>query len=253
MINVKNIFKTYDDKTFALEDVSFNLEQGQIVSVLGHNGAGKSTLLKIIATVLAPTQGEVHFDSICLTKANQNQLRNIKRTIGFLTEDPNLFDNFTPFEYLTYLGQLYGINDDTILKTKINDLFILFNIDKGETKFINKYSSGLKKRIALAGVMINEPKLVILDEPTNNLDPVGVKLFIQLMQNIKSKGTSVILATHQLEIAERISDVIVVIDHGRIIFKGTLSLLENMFNKIKTNKSLENLYTLLVEDEAFVE
>ncbi len=253
MIKVKNIFKTYDSNTFALEDVGFNAEQGQIVTILGHNGAGKSTLLKIIATVLAPTQGEVFFDTVSLTKSNQKQLREIKRNIGFLTEDPSLFDNLTPFEYLTYLGQLYGIKDYTILKNKINDLIYLFNIDKGETKFIDTYSSGLKKRISLAAVMINEPKFVILDEPTNNLDPVGVKLFIQLMQNIKSEGTSIILATHQLEIAERLSDIIVVIDHGKIVFKGTLSILGNMFNKIKTDKSLENLYAMLVEKEVFFE
>lgn len=249
MIKVKNIFKTYDNKTFALENVSLHLEEGQIITVLGHNGAGKSTLLKIIATVLAPTKGEVCFDAVSLKKANQNQLRKIKRNIGFLTEDTNLFDNLTPWEYLTYLGQLYGITDDTLLKNKISYLIKLFNIDKSETKFIETYSYGLKKRIALAAVFINEPKFVILDEPTNNLDPIGVKIFKQLIQKIKSEGVSVILATHQLEIAEKLSDVIVVIEYGKIKFSGTLSLLENRFNKSKINKSLENLYAMLIEEE----
>ncbi len=249
MIKVKNIFKTYDNKSFALENISLNIEQGQIISLLGHNGAGKSTLLKIIATVLAPTKGEVCFNDMSLKKANQNQLRKIKRNLGFLTEDPNLFDNLTPWEYLTYLGQLYGITDNTLLKNKISDLIELFNIDKSETKFIDAYSSGLKKRIALAAVMINDPKSVILDEPTNNLDPVGVKIFKQLMQKIKSDGGSIIIATHQLEIAEKLSDVIVVIEHGKIKFTGAISLLEERFNKSKINNSLENLYAMLVEEE----
>lgn len=245
MLTVKNLTKTYDNKYFAIKDISFSVEKGQIVSLLGHNGAGKSTTLKIIASILAPTYGNIEIDNISLLNTHTNQLRKIKRNIGFLPENPFQLDQLTPDEYLFYIGKLYNIENDKKLNSIINYLINLFDINDSKSKFINEYSTGLKKRIAIASVLINNPGLLLLDEPTNNLDPIGVKLFKEYLHQLCKDGTAILLATHRLEFAEKISDQIIVLEKGKTKFQGTINELEKKCKTTGINTSLEELYSLL--------
>jgi len=243
MLNIKNLKKTYDNEYYAVEDISFSVKKRQIVSLLGHNGAGKSTILKIIASILAPTNGNIEIDNISLFSTNSNNLRKIKRNIGFLPENPFQIDQLTPDEYLFYIGKLYGIEDDNKLCDSINYLVNLFNIDNSKSKFINEYSSGLKKRIAISSVLINNPGLLLLDEPTNNLDPIGVKLLKEYSRQLKEQGTAVLLATHRLEFAEKISDQIIIIEKGKSKFQGTPNDFSEKYGSSGNSNSLEELYS----------
>ncbi len=247
MLNIKNLTKTYDNEYYAVENISFSVKKGQIVSLLGHNGAGKSTILKIIASILAPTKGNIEIDNISLFNINPNQLRRIKRNIGFLPENPFLIDQLTPDEYLFYIGKLYGIEDDNKLCDSINYLISLFDIDNSKSKFINEYSSGLKKRISIASVLINKPGLLLLDEPTNNLDPIGVKVLKEYLRKLKEEGTAVLLATHRLEFSETISDQIIIIEKGKSEFQGTLNDLNEKCGTSGKSNSLEELYSSLLK------
>ena len=247
MIAIENISKTYDGITYALEKVNLALEEGRIMSLLGHNGAGKSTLLKILATILSPSAGEVYYNGVCYSTATIDELREIKKTLGFLGESPYLFDKLTPYEYLFYIGQMYGIDDEDYLKERIEYLVEIFELESANKKFLEAYSSGMKKRTALAGVFLSKPQLILLDEPTNNLDPVGIKFLKEFLVKIKEEGSSIIFATHQLEIAEKLSDVITIIDTGSIIFSGTMEQIKAKAKLIDGEKTLENLYKILIE------
>jgi len=247
MLNIKNLSKTYDNEYYAVENISFSVKKGQIVSLLGHNGAGKSTILKIIASILAPTNGNIEIDNISLFSTNSNHLRKIKRNIGFLPENPFQIDQLTPDEYLFYIGKLYGIKNDNELTNRIDYLINLFNIDNSKSKFIDECSSGLKKRIAIASVLINKPGLLLLDEPANNLDPIGVKLLKEYLRKLKNEGTAVLLATHRLEFSETISDQIIIIEKGKSKFQGTLNNLSEKYGSSGNSNSLEELYSILLK------
>lgn len=247
MLQVTALSKSYDGKTFALKELSFGVEDGQILALLGHNGAGKSTTLRILSTVLEPTSGQVAIDNIDLAQANTDQLRQIKRTIGFVPESPNLLGYLTPWEYLFYIGQMYGIDDEARLQSQIDDLLKQFGITEAKEKFIEDFSAGLKKRISIAAMMINSPRLLLLDEPTANLDPIGVAKFKAYLRNLRAAGVTILLATHQLDIAEQLADQILIINEGEKMFYGTLDDLRVRFSGSDGEASLESFYSQLHE------
>jgi ABC-type multidrug transport system ATPase subunit len=245
MLKVFGLTKTYDGREYAIRDITFSVEKGQIVSLLGHNGAGKTTTLRIIASILAPTRGDVEIDGVSLSKATISELRRIKRSTGYLNEDCIPFEHLTANEYLFYVGKLYGIEDNHKLMNMIRDLENTLGIDHPNEKFIREYSSGLVKRIALASVLLNEPRLLLLDEPLNNLDPIGAKLFKEHLKNLRKCGAEILVATHHLDFAEKVSDQIIVIEEGRQKFQGSINGLREQIHPEEGDVSLEDLYSIL--------
>lgn len=248
MLKVTELSKSYDQKTYAVKNLSFEVKKGSILALLGHNGAGKSTTLRMISGMIGLNSGQVFIDGIELSNADSEKLRKIKQKIGFISETTNLLDYLTAWEYLFYIGKMYGIEDDQLLTQKIQKLIQEFNITEAKEKSIKEFSSGLKKRIALASIMINSPNLLLLDEPTVYLDPIGVKLFKQYLKELSSNGTAIILATHHLDIAEKLADQILMINEGENLFYGTLDELRNSFDDSEEKDNLEDFYAKLIKN-----
>ncbi len=248
MLKITDISKSYNKKNFALKNLSFEMKRGSILALLGHNGAGKSTTLRIIAGMIGLNSGQVLIDGTDIAKAEPEELRKIKQNIGFISETTNLLDYLTAWEYIFYIGKMYGIEDEKLLTQKIEKLVQEFNIVDAKEKIIKEFSSGLKKRIALASIMINSPDLLLLDEPTVYLDPIGVKIFKKYLKELSSNGTAIILATHQLDIAEKLADKILIINEGEKLFKGTMEELRNSFDSSQKQDRLEDYYAKLIHN-----
>lgn len=169
----------------------------------------------------------------------------IKRSIGYLDDNGIPFEHLSATEYLFYVGNLYGIEDRHKLLKTIRDLENLLGIDHPDDKFIREYSSGLLKRIALASVLINEPGLLLLDEPLNNLDPIGAKLFKEHLKHLRQNGAAILVATHNLDFAEKVSDYVFVIEEGQQIFQGSIDTMRKQFHPEEGDVSLEDLYSML--------
>jgi ABC-2 type transport system ATP-binding protein len=246
MLQVTNLSKSYDHRTYAVNDLSFTVENGHLLALLGHNGAGKSTTLKVTSTILGATSGQVLIDGIDIFQTDTDRLRQIKRRIGFVSETTNLLGYLTPWEYLHYVGQMYGIDDEDLLKNRIDELVERFSITSATEKYIEDFSSGLKKRIGIASMMINSPRLLLLDEPTAHLDPIGVKMLKEYLREIRLGGATIVLATHQLDIAEQLADNILIINEGQKVFFGTMNDLRERFQDSSGRESLENFYSQLI-------
>lgn len=245
MLHVKSLSKSYDRKVYAVKELSFEVADGHILALLGHNGAGKSTTLRLVSTSLEPTSGEVLVDGVDLSQASADSLRQIKRSIGLVPETANLLGYLTPWEYLFYIGQMYGIDDERYLRDRIDELVARFTITSATEKYIEDYSAGLRKRISIAAMMINSPSLLLLDEPTANLDPIGVAMFKDYLKDLRDNGATIVLATHQLNIAEQIADMILIINEGQKVFHGSLDDMRKQFGEADGENSLESFYSQL--------
>ena len=248
MLQVNNLCKSYDQTTYAVKELSFEVENGSILALLGHNGAGKSTTLRMISTVLVPTEGQILINTIDLSKADTDTLRQIKRNIGFVPEAANLLSYLTPWEYLFYVGQMYGIDDEDKLNNQIDTLVQRFSITDAKVKQIEHFSAGLKRRVSLAAMFMNSPSLLLLDEPTAHLDPIGVKMLKEYLKELRSEGVVILLATHQLDIAEQLADQILIINKGLNIFHGTMDDLRKRYPESVGQNNLEYFYSQLIEN-----
>lgn len=246
MLQVIDLSKSYDRRTYAVNRLSFAVEDGHILALLGHNGAGKSTTLRLVSTMLQSSSGQVLIDGIDLFRADADQLRQIKRKIGFVPETVNLLEYLTAWEYLFYIGQMYGIEDETLLTRRVDELVERFGITDAREKVTSDYSSGLKKRISIASILINQPRLLLLDEPTAHLDPIGVKTLKDCLRELRSEGATIILATHQLDIAEQLADEILIINEGQEVFYGTQDDLRERFQDSDGQGNLESFYSRLI-------
>jgi ABC-2 type transport system ATP-binding protein len=248
MLKVTGLSKSYDGVTYAVSNLSFAVEDGVIMALLGHNGAGKSTTLRMVATALGATSGCVDIDGVDVFRADVNDLRRIKRSIGLVPESANLLDYLTPWEYLFYMGQMYGVEDEAVLANRVDELIVEFDIGKAREKAISDYSSGLKKRISIASVLVDRARLFLLDEPTAHLDPVGVRTLKDRLRRLRSEGAAIVLATHRLDIAELLADEFLIINEGREVFYGTRDDLHAHIQEAKGADSLESFYARLTAD-----
>ncbi|MDH3891483.1 MAG: ABC transporter ATP-binding protein [candidate division Zixibacteria bacterium] len=246
MLQVIDLSKSYDRTSYAVKELSFEVVRGSILALLGHNGAGKSTTLRMISTMLAPTSGRVLIDDVDLSQAETDRLRLIKRNIGFVPETANLLSYLTPWEYLFYVGQMYGMEDESPLNTRVDTLVNQFSITEAKVKQIEHFSAGLKRRISIAAMLVNSPQLLLLDEPTAHLDPIGIKMLKEYLKHLRSEGVTVLLATHQLDIAEQLADQILIINEGQNLFHGTLDDLRERYPDSDGRDNLENFYSQLI-------
>lgn len=224
---------------FALNDVSFSVNEGEIVGILGPNGAGKTTLLRIISKLMNPNSGEI------IIKTNDNKILNdpieIKRRIGYLSENTKLYGRFSIRELLKILGQVYKMEDKEI-EDIISKIFELMNLyDFGDNR-IEKLSTGQKQRASIARCLIHNPDIYIFDEPTLGLDILSSETIINFMKGEKQRGKSVIYSTHYMEEAEFLCDRIIMIHKGKIIASGT----PNELKKETSTNSLRETFKSLV-------
>lgn len=227
IIETKNLTKKFKN-TYAIKNITMQVEKGSVYGLLGPNGAGKSTLLKIIAGALKPTSGEILFDG-------KNMQRNNFKSIGSIIEYPAIYPNLTAYENLNVVATLLNIDKD-----KITHCLKLVNLLNTGDKIAKNFSMGMKQRLGIAIALMNEPQLLILDEPTNGLDPLGIQEIRQLIKDLSSNGITIIISSHILSEIQQVADTI------GIIYDGHLSYQEP---NNKDSKDLEELFMKIVERE----
>ena len=220
MIEVKNITKKYGN-TIALDDVSFKIEEGEIVGLIGPNGAGKSTTMNIITGYIEPTEGEVFIDGINMLK----NPKKAKRNIGYMPEGVPLYGDLTAKEFVTYMAGIKKVEKKS-LKEKVNNIIEQTGLKDVQNKLIRNLSRGYKQRVSMAGALVGEPKVLILDEPTVGLDPKQITEIRSLIKKL-GKDHTVILSSHILSEVSQICDKVIIINKGKLIAIDTPSNLEN--------------------------
>lgn len=215
MIYFDKVSKVYSNSV-ALEDVTFTVEPGEFISVVGHSGAGKTTLLKMILAEDTPTSGSVYFDSVDIHKVSKGKLPLLRRRIGSVFQDFRLLPNKTAYENIAFTMEASGRPDDEI-RSDIPHVLDLVGLGGKLTNFPHELSGGERQRLAIARAIINQPDLLIADEPTGNLDPINTAEIIEIFKKINQIGTTVILTTHNKKVIDNLGRRVITLDKGRIV------------------------------------
>lgn len=213
-LQIEHLYKSYRKKE-ALQDVSFTLHQGTY-GLLGENGAGKSTLMRMMATVDFPTKGTIKYDGTDIFLMDE-EYRNL---IGYMPQNYSVYPGFTAREFLEYMGTLKGISKEK-LKTRIPEVLAFVNLSDVADKKVKTFSGGMKRRIGIAQAIINEPKILILDEPTAGLDPKERIRFSNIISDM-GKDKIVLLSTHIVSDIEAIANELIVVKKGKIVETGNV-------------------------------
>lgn len=225
-LEIKNISKQYNKEKFGLKDFSLTLENG-ILGLLGPNGAGKSTLMKIIATISQITTGSITLDGVDISK-EPNAIRKI---LGYLPQDFGVYPNLNGYEFLEYIAAMKGVGGKH-LKQRVAQLLEGVNLLEAAKKPIGTYSGGMKQRIGIAQVLLNEPKILIFDEPTVGLDPEERVRFRNLISDL-ADTCIVILSSHIVSDIETIADEVAIMKGGKLITKGFQNdIISTVHNKV---------------------
>ncbi|OGI14149.1 MAG: cell division ATP-binding protein FtsE [Candidatus Moranbacteria bacterium RIFCSPHIGHO2_12_FULL_54_9] len=216
MIRFEKVAKTFPPDIAVLEDVNLTILPGEFLSIVGSSGAGKSTLLKLIYAEEDATSGEVYFDERPLSHINRKHLPFFRRQIGTVFQDFKLLPQRTAFENVAYALEVDGKSTAEI-NEEVPEILEIVGLGDKMHKFPKQLSGGEQQRVSLARALIHRPKVIIADEPTGNLDPVSANEIIQLLLEINSFGTTVLLATHNKGIVDTLGKRVVVISQGKIV------------------------------------
>ncbi len=211
-IEVTGLTKIYGKSTRAVDDISFAVRRGEFFGFLGPNGAGKTTTMRVLATLLAPTRGEVVIHGFQLGKQDDA----IRRSIGFAMQGVTLDSLANGWENLMLIGALYGLSKAEA-RQRATELLQLMNLEKAASTWVKNYSGGMRRRLDLAAVLMHSPPILFLDEPTEGLDPAARRVLWQYLQDLNANGTTVFLTTHFMQEADALCERISIIDGGKII------------------------------------
>ena len=216
MIYFDKVSKIYNGGSIALDNVTFSVNPGEFVSVVGHSGAGKTTLLKMLLAEELPTEGVVFFESINVHTLQREQLSEYRRKLGAVFQDFRLLPNKTAYENIAFAMEVAGRLDEEIESDVPHVLELVDLADKMEN-FPHELSGGEKQRVAIARAIVNQPDVVIADEPTGNLDPLNTFDIVQILKKINDLGTTVILTTHNKGVIDSLGKRVITMDSGRIV------------------------------------
>ena len=216
MIIFQNVAKVYNHNSVALDKVSFKIQPGEVVSIVGRSGAGKSTVVKLLIGEDKPTKGQVFFDSYEIGKLKPAQLPELSRRIGVIFQDFRLLARKTAFENVSFALEVAG-RPQREISEYVPQVLDMVGIKGKAHNFPAELSGGEKQRVAIARAMIHRPDVIIADEPTGNLDPFNTWEVIKLLSKINELGSTVILATHDKEIVNALGQRVITMDNGRIV------------------------------------
>ena len=228
MIEIKNVTKKYG-KVVAVDNISFTIQDGEIIGLLGPNGAGKSTTMNMITGYIEPTEGTIIVDNYDMSK----KPKKAKKEIGYMPEGVPLYTDMTVKEFITYMAEIKKINKKE-RKEKVEKIIEETGLKEVENKITKNLSRGYKQRVSLAGALVGEPKILILDEPTVGLDPKQITEIRKLIKDLGKKHT-VILSSHILSEVSQICQKVIIINKGKIVAIDTP---ENLENKVSNKNSL---------------
>ena len=244
IIEVKNLKKSFElnkkqkqqlgkDRLVAVDDISFDVYKGSIFAILGPNGAGKTTTLRCLSTLMKPDSGTIMINDAY----DENEIRS---HIAFLTSDLNLDRHFTPDYLFAYFSGLYGIKNNS-LKEK---LFELFGITEFKNTKIANLSTGMKQKLQIVISLVNDPDILIYDEPTNGLDVVLSKEIEEYLLKLKEQGKTIVLSTHILDIVNKLADSLIIINKGKIVFSGSK---EELYEKYSVSNLEDGFFAAIKE------
>lgn len=222
MLKVENVTKYYDDFK-AVDNISFNVNKGEIFGLLGVNGAGKTTTFRMIMNLISPSKGKITFNGKKIDYS-------ITDKIGFLTEERSLLTKMTVKEQMIYYGALKSLDKETVLD-RLDKLLERFNITEYKDRKINTLSKGNQQKVQFISAIINEPELLILDEPFSGLDPINIELFKSVILDLKEKGTSIIFSSHRMDHVELFCEKLVILVHGKTVIEGNLKKIKEDYKK----------------------
>jgi len=216
MIYFDKVTKRYEDDTAALEEVNFSISPGEFVSIVGHSGAGKTTLLKMLLGEEMPTEGSVFFESVNINELSRNEIPMFRRRIGTVFQDFRLLPNKTAYENIAFAMEAAGRTDEEIA-SDVPQVLELVDLGEKLWNFPHQLSGGQRQRVAIARAIINQPDLLIADEPTGNLDPINAHEVVQILKKINDLGTTVILTTHNKGVIDSLGKRVITMDAGKVI------------------------------------
>ena len=237
MIEALGLTKVFNEFT-AVDELSFTVEPGEIYGLLGPNGSGKSTTMRMLLGILRPTGGIARIDGHDL----RTEIVAAKKVMGYVPEEPILPERLTGWEFVNYVGDIWRIERGDERDEAIEDLLTLLDIRDASDDLIETYSKGMSRKISLVAALIHRPTVLILDEVQAGIDPRGAATIKEILNGLRSRGATILMSTHVLEIAERMCDRIGIIDSGQKIAEGTMSELRE---QAKGQSSLEEIFLSL--------
>jgi ABC-2 type transport system ATP-binding protein len=242
-VELRGLTKTFGAFT-AVKNLDLSVSSGQIFALLGPNGAGKTTTIRMLMGILAPTSGSARIDGLdCFRDRVQ-----VMRRVGYLPDEPVFYDYLRGSEIIRFAGEMHGLRRSEI---ELNTWPVLQQLDLTDAleEFAVNYSRGMKKKLALVCAMLHEPALLILDEPTNGLDPFATRALLRIVRAKAAEGKTIFFSTHLLDQAEKLCTQIAIVAHGRLAAHGTL---DELRERLKTDSSLEEIFFSVAGDDSMV-
>ncbi len=239
-IEADNLTKRFGRFT-AVDQVTFDVKQGEIFGLLGPNGAGKTTIIRMLCTLLLPSDGTARVAGLDVVK----QADDVRRIIGVVTEKLIMYDRLTPVENLKVFGKLYNVPND-VLKQRSEDLLRLVDLWEWRDHKVGEFSSGMRQRMNVVRALLHEPKILFLDEPTIGLDPTTAHNIRHFVQKLNDGGITILLTTHYMDEADQLSDRIAIIDKGQIVAVDTP---KNLKTKVGSKATLEDVFIKLTGEK----
>ena len=238
MLRINHYTKQYGNEgTKAVDDLTLHIKPGEVYGFLGHNGAGKTTTIKACCGILDFTEGEILINGMSI---KQDPL-SCKRVMRYIPDNPDLYAYLTGIQYLNFLSDIYGLDAATRAE-RIQEYADAFGITARLNDMVGSFSHGMKQKLALIGALIDEPRLLLLDEPFVGLDPKAAFTLKQHMREMTKNGAAIFFSTHVLEVAEKLCNKVAIINHGKLVAQGDM-------DTVKGDDSLEELFMELVEKE----
>ncbi len=219
MIDFQNVTKVYEAGNRALEGVSLHIDDGEFVFLVGPSGSGKSTIIKLLTAELEPTSGSIHVNGYQLERIKARHIPYLRRTVGVIFQDFRLIENKTVFENVAFSMRIVGASGKQI-QQRVPYVLDLVGLENRGRRYPNELSGGEQQRVAIARALVNNPSMIIADEPTGNLDPVRSYEIMMLLERINALGTTVMVVTHERELVNRFTKRVIAINEGRVINDG---------------------------------
>jgi ABC-2 type transport system ATP-binding protein len=240
MIEMKDCSKRYGE-LIAVNNLTLTVDNSEIFGLLGPNGAGKSTTIKMLVGLIRPDTGVIKIGGYDMSQDPVSA----KQVLAYVPEKGYIFEKLTAWEYLTFIAGLYHINED-IFQQNAKEYLDILGLSGWKDELISNFSMGMRQRLLLSSAFMRNPKVLILDEPHNGLDPKGVRLLKDILFKLRNGGTTIILSTHIIAIAEQICDKIAIINKGVVVAQGTNEDLRHYAKS--SDKNLEDIFLRLTSD-----
>ncbi|MDH5757087.1 MAG: ABC transporter ATP-binding protein [Nitrospinota bacterium] len=240
MIKIENVTKVYG-RTVAVDNLSLEVQAGEVFGLLGPNGAGKTTTMKMLAGLLIPTSGQMFVDGHDV----QADPLGAKRVIGFVPDKPFIYEKLSGWEFLEFVREIFRVGDDPAVLERQAKLIRMFMLTSWLNELVESYSHGMRQKLIITSALIHNPKALIIDEPMVGLDAKGMRQVKELFRELADGGSTVLVSTHTMAIAQEVCDRIAILDKGKVVALGTMEELQANSDE----EDLESIFLKLTEAE----